>query len=152
MKENALYNFFDDDDFLKISNKIKEIEKKTSGEIRIRIKEKRTFSERNKTLKELAEKEFFRSGIDKTKDKTGILFFLILKDRTFYILADEGINEKVGEHTWDSIKEKMQQLFSSGDFTKGIITGIEESQKVLEEYFPAKRDDKNELSNRVIIG
>jgi hypothetical protein len=35
MQEQLIYNFFDDDEFLRISDKIKEIEKKTAGEIRV---------------------------------------------------------------------------------------------------------------------
>ncbi len=55
-----VYHFFDDDDFLRISNKISEVELITSGEIRVSIKEDKTFSERNSEIKDLAEKEFYR--------------------------------------------------------------------------------------------
>ena len=40
MKKDLVYNYFSDDDFLRISNKIGEMEKITSGEIRVSIKEK----------------------------------------------------------------------------------------------------------------
>ena len=97
MKEQLIYNFFDDDEFLRISNKIKETEKKTAGEISVSIKEKRSFTQKKKTLRQLAEDEFHRLGITKTRDSTGVLFFLVLEDRQFYILADKGINEKVSQ-------------------------------------------------------
>jgi uncharacterized membrane protein len=151
MQEHLIYNFLDDDDFLRISNKIKETEKKTAGEIRVSIKERKSFPQRNKSLKQIAEEEFFRLGMDKTRDDTGILIFLLLKERQFYILADKGINEKVEPNTWDSIKEKMQDMFSKGEFSKGIIHGVEEVGKILSKHFPVKPDDKNELSNRIII-
>ena len=89
--------------------------------------------------------------MDKTRDDTGILILLLLTDRQFYILADKGINEKVEKNTWDSIKEKMQKMFSRGEFSKGIIHGVEEVGKILSVHFPAKPDDKNELSNRIVI-
>ena len=151
MKEHPVYNYLDDDDFLRISDKIKEMEKLTAGEIRVSIKEKKSFLKRNKTLRQITEEEFFRLGMDKTRDDTGILIFLLLKERQFYILADKGINEKVGQNTWDLIKEKMQELFSKGNFSKGIIYGVEEVGKVLSKHFPVKADDKNELSNRIVI-
>ena len=151
MQDQLIYNFFDDDEFLRISNKIKEMEKKTAGEIRVSIKEKKSFFQRNKTLKLLAEEEFFRLGMNKTSDKTGILIFLLLKERQFYILADKGIDEKVAPATWNSIKDKMQDMFSKGEFSKGILFGIEEVGKILSSYFPLKADDKDELSNRIII-
>ena len=151
MQDQLIYNFFDDDEFLRISNKIKEMEKKTAGEIRVSIKEKKSFFQRNKTLKLLAEEEFFRLGMNKTRDKTGILILLLLKERQFYILADKGIDEKVAPATWNSIKDKMQDMFSKGEFSKGILFGIEEVGKILSSYFPLKADDKDELSNRIII-
>ena len=50
MKEQLIYHFFDDDEFLRISNKIKETEKKTAGEICVSIKEKRSFSQKKKLV------------------------------------------------------------------------------------------------------
>ena|SRR4030067_932814 len=151
MKEQFIYNFFDDDEFLRISNKIKEMEKKTAGEIKVSIKEKKSFLKRNKTLKQLAEEEFFRLGMSKTRDETGILIFLLLSERQFYILADKGINEKVEPTTWDLIKDKMQSMFLKGEFSKGILFGIEEVGKILSEHFPIKPDDKDELTNLIVI-
>jgi len=151
MKEQLINNFFDDDEFLRISDKIKETEKRTAGEIRISIKEKRKFLQRNKTLKQLAEEEFFRLGMNKTRDETGILILLLLGERQFYILADKGINEKVEPTTWDSIKDKMQAMFLKGEFSKGILFGIDEIGKILITHFPVKQDDKDELNNRIAI-
>ncbi|MFO7445772.1 MAG: TPM domain-containing protein [Ignavibacteriaceae bacterium] len=149
METPYIYNFLNDDEMLRISNKIKEHEKNTSGEICVSIKEGKTFNEKKKDLKQLAEEEFFRRNIDKTKDKTGILIFILLKEKKFYILADSGINEKVSPETWDSIKDKMQVMFSDGKFAKGIIYSIEEVGIILARHFPIKAGDINELSNKI---
>jgi uncharacterized membrane protein len=151
MKNQLIYNFFDDDELLRISSKIKEMEKNTAGEICVSVKEKRSFFQKKKTLRQLAEDEFYRLGIAKTRDDTGILIFIILEDRQFYILADKGINEKVPTDTWNSIKNSMQEKFLEGEFCKGILLGVEEVGKKLRAHFPIKPDDINELSNRVII-
>ena len=145
------YHFFDDDDFLRISNKISEIELITSGEIRVSIKEGKLFSDRNKTLRDLAEKEFFRLNMHQTRDKTGVLLFFLLGERQFYILADQGINEKVNQNTWEKVSDEIQENFRNGYFAKGIISGIEKVGNILSEHFPIKPDDKNELTNRVVI-
>ena len=125
------------------------MEKTTAGEICVSIKEKRSLLEKRKSVRELAEKEFFKLGVANTRDKTGILIFLLLANRSFYILADSGINEKVPLGTWDKIKDEIQKNFSHGEFCKGIIFGIEEVGKILSKHFPIKPDDTNELSNRV---
>jgi uncharacterized membrane protein len=149
MEKEIIYHFLSDDELLRISNKIKAAEKTTAGEICVNIKEKRKFSEKNKSLRKLAESEFFKLGIDKTRDKTGILIFILLQERQFYILADKGIDEKVPEKTWDFIKDEMQENFLEGRFCSGILTAVEKVGKILSQHFPIKPNDTNEISNVV---
>jgi len=149
--ERLIYQFFNDDDFLRISSQIKKSEKSTSGEIRISIKEKRQFTDRNKSIRQLAEKEFYKLNMQQTRDKTGILLFLLLNERQFYILADQGINEKVTQETWDSVRNEIQSKFQEGNFCDGMLAGVERVGKILEEHFPVKTDDTNELSNKIVM-
>lgn len=151
MKPKILQNYLTDDELLRISNKIKEAEKKTAGEIAVSIREYKSFFEMKKPLRELAEKEYVRLGINKTKEGTGVLIFLLLSERQFYILADDNINKLTGEHVWTDIKNLMQEKFVRGEFCKGILFGIDEIGKILARHFPIKPDDKNEISNRVVI-
>jgi len=149
--DRLIYNFFSDDDFLRISGKIKEMEKNTSGEIRIAVKEKKSLLDRKKNIRALAEKEFYKLNMHNTRGKTGILLYLQLHERQFYILADKGIHEKVGEETWHIVRDEIQLLFHDGKFSQGLIWGIERVGKILSEHFPIKADDTNELSNKIII-
>jgi len=151
MKNELLYHFFSDDDFLDISNKIKETEKITSGEIRVAIKENVPILKSNKTTKELAADEFYKLGIASTRDKTGILIYILLSKRKFYILADSGINEKVEQSTWDNIRNEMELEFKNGNYLNGILITISKVGSILSNYFPIKEDDTNELSNKVIV-
>ena len=139
MKNRFIYNFFSDDDFLRISNQIKKSEQNTSGEIRISIKEKRSLLEFKKDVRELAEKEFKKLGMTGTRDKTGILLFLLLGER------------KVDQDTWDKVRDEIQNNFREGKFSSGIIKGIERVGIILSEHFPIRKDDTNELSNKVIL-
>ena len=151
MKGELIYDFFSDDDFLRFSGKIKGMEKITAGEIRLSIKEGKRFFEKNRNIKDLAIREFYKLKMDKTRDHTGILIFLLLKEKQFFILADSGINEKVGQGTWDGVKDKMKELFENGKFSDGILYGIEKVGLLLGEHFPVKPDDTNELSNKVVL-
>lgn len=151
MPKKIIYNYLNDDELLRISNKIREVEKTTAGELVVSIKEKRKFFERNKPLITLAEKEFVSAGIAKTNEATGILIFLILKSKEFYILADNKINSKVEQITWDTIAKTMTEYFASGNFCKGIIEGISDCGNVLSTLFPIQPNDINELSNKVRI-
>lgn len=148
---NIIYNFFSDDDFLRISNEIKKIEKLTSGEVRVAMKEKKSFAERKKSLRQLAELEFKKLKMNETRDKTGILIFILFNERQFYILADEGINNKVSQDTWDIIRDEIKLSFKNGEFLEGLINGLNKIGKILSEHFPIKANDTNELSNKISI-
>lgn len=144
-------NIFTKDDLRKISDKIQEIEKRTSGEIRVSIREKRSFLERKLTLFDMAVKEFYRLGMDKTRDGTGVLIYILLSERKIQIIADKGINDKVENETWQKIAESVAEHFKTGKYLDGIIKGLEQIGEVLTQHFPIKPGDINELSNDVEI-
>lgn len=146
-----IYEFFSDDDFLRISNAIKQAEKTTSAEIKISVKEKRNFAERKKSLHELAAHDFKKFKMGKTKDATGVLIFLLLSEKSFYIYADSGVTEHLSNEILEKIRDKMQDEFKRGNFTEGIILGINDLASVLSEKLPILPDDVNELSNAVEI-
>jgi len=151
MNNELTYKYFSDDDFLRISQKIKELEKSTSGEVCVSIKEGKPFLSKRKSIEALAIREFIRLGIKKTQDHTGVLIFILLKERQFYILADSAINEKVPENTWSGITRQMQDMFRRGEFCKGITDGMDKIGKILSGHFPIKPGDVDELSNKVIF-
>lgn len=151
MDRRIIYNFFSDDELLRISNKIKEAEKKTSAEIVVVIKEKRKLFESNKTIKELSEDEFIRAGIVNTAEKTGVLIFILLSEKQFYILADKKISDKFPQQIFDSIAKEMSNQFKSGKFSKGIINCIDILSELLSQDFPIEPDDIDELSNKIVI-
>ena len=151
MNNELLYHFFDDDDFLDISDTIKETEKVTAGEIRVAIKEKVPFTKRKTSIKDLAADEFYKLGMAETRDRTGILIYILLSRREFYILADSGINEKVEQSVWDNIRDKMEEEFKHGHYLEGVLNTVEKVGNILGEHFPIKPDDTNELSNKVVV-
>lgn len=133
-----------------LSAVITEAEKKTSGEIRVVIRHRRHLKERKLSLHDLALSEFYRLGMEKTRDKTGVLIFLLISERKFHIVADEGIHTKVTEGTWDRIAENMTHHFKSGKFFDGIVKAINSVAGELSKHFPRKSDDTDELPNEVV--
>lgn len=151
MNNELLYRFFNDDDFLDISNKIKKMELITAGEIRVAIKDHPPRLKGKKPIDKLATEEFYKLGMATTRDKTGILIYILLERREFYILADSGINEKVEQTTWDNISKEMELEFKQGRYLKGILSTLDKVGNILGEFFPIKADDTNELSNKVVV-
>ncbi len=151
MKNNLIYEYFSDDDFLLISDKIQEMEKKTSGEIRVSMRSDNLKGKDKPDIRKLAEAEFHKLKMDDTRDKTGILIYVNLFLKQFYILADSGINDKVDQNTWHLVSNEIQDAFQNGRYVHGIIAGINSVGSILMKHFPIKTDDTNEISNQVVI-
>ncbi len=130
---------------------IGEQEKKTSGQIRVSIRQRRSRKERGTSIEDLARKEFHALGMTKTSERTGVLIFLLLEDRKFHILADEGIHNKVVEGTWAKIAGEMAQHFGEKKFLEGIEHGIRAVANELGKHFPPRPGDRNQLPDTVRV-
>lgn len=148
---SLFYKFLNDDDLLRISRVITEMEKITSGEIVVSIKEKRGFFQRSKSIRQLAETEFARLNMNATRDRTGILLYMCLQSREFIVLADQGIHSLVGDSPWEQIKDMLVDYFKQGEYCSGIMEAVKRMGNILSPHFPIKPDDTNEISNRVIV-
>jgi uncharacterized membrane protein len=151
MSKKFIYKYLNQEELKSISAKIGEIEKTTSGELVIVLKEKRGWFEKTKSVRTLAEKEFVSAKIGKTKGATGILIFIIFNAKGFCILGDKKINEKIDQSIWDDIANTIGNSFKQEQYYLGIINGVEQAGKILSTHFPIQPGDINELSNEVRI-
>ena len=148
---NLVKSFLSKQDLKDIAEAIKEAEQWTSGEIRVGIRQKRAKKDKSLSVEQLARQEFVHLGMVKTKERTGILIFILLDSREFYILADEHINQKVEARSWDSVAATMAAKFAKKEFRQGLLDAVRSVGEHLAKHFPAKPGDKNELSDEVDI-
>ena len=135
-------------DRVRIENAIRAAELRTSGEICVSVS--RLFWG---NVEAAAKKAFNRMGITQTRDRNGVLFFVVPSRRKFVVLGDAGIHEKVGQQFWTSVVTAVTDKFRSGHFTEGLVKGIEAVGEQLATHFPYdEAADKNELSNDVDFG
>lgn len=139
------------DELREIADVIKSIERKTSGEIRVNIQKRRSLKEKNLTIRELAVRSFVALGMDRTKDRTGVLIFILIADHEFEIIGDSGINEKVPAEFWKTIADQMSEQFRQNKFFAGITQAIRDVGAALKKEFPLTPGDTNELPNDVVI-
>jgi uncharacterized membrane protein len=151
-KKNIISEYLSDEALEKVVRTIGEIEKRTSGEMRVCIKKKSGYFEKRKHPREIALKEFVKLKMHKTIDRTGVLFFILFNEHKFEIIADEGINNKISSEQWDEISQIIKDQFTKENYLEGLLFGIERIGEVLVKEFPVKFDDKNELSDDVVIG
>ncbi len=149
INKHFIYKILSEVELEKISEEIKRQELRTSGELKVSIKKGRNFFEKKKSIRELAIREFHRLGMANTRDRSGILFFLLLKDREFYILPDIGISEKLPQSFWDELANETEKSFREKEFFEGIVKVLKKCGDVLAEHFPRKPGDIDELSNIV---
>ena len=145
--KKTITDYFTPEEIKNLESTISDAEKLTSGELRVHIQKKCA-----KDVIKAATLTFKKMGMTKTKAKNGVLIFVAVDDKKFAIIGDSGIDEKVPNDFWISVKEKMQVLFVKGDFFDALKTGIRLSGEKLAHYFPIEPDDINELPETISFG
>jgi len=121
---------------------IAEAERKSSGEIRVHVTRRRPAD-----LEERARRRFELLGMTRTAERNGVLFYIAPAARRFQVLGDSGIHEKCGVDFWREIAGEMEEHFRKGEFTQGIVRGVEHVGELLARHFPRSRADRDELPN-----
>ena len=134
-------------DHEKVRTAIEKAEGRTSGEICVSVAPLHWGS-----VEKAADKAFARMGMTRTKERNGVLFFVVPARRKFVVLGDRGIHEKVGQEFWDRVASVVSEKFREGDFTGGLVRGIEEVGEQLSTHFPHQQDDQDELADDVDFG
>ena len=86
-----------------------------------------------------------------TAHNNGVLIYLLLADRQVEIVADRGIDAKVGVAGWEKICTEMEGDFKGGNFQSGVIRGIDAVSRQLAQYFPARGKGPNELPDAPVV-
>jgi putative membrane protein len=95
---------------------------------------------------------FYQKGLYKTRDATGVLFFISLFEHKVRILADQGIYEKISQETLQEYATDVALGVRDGNATEALCREIGRVGEILARHFPIAADDTNELSNEVLVG
>ena len=109
-----------------------------------------TEREINEEVEEAAITAFFKRGLSNTKEKTGVLIFISIFERKVWILADSGINEKVGHSRWKEVVEIIIEGIKKKRQGDSIVKAITIVGNILTEHFPIRPDDIDELDNLIV--
>jgi putative membrane protein len=116
---------------------------------------KRIFIPKNRMdelVLEQAVQSFYEKGLHKTRDATGVFFFISLFEHKVWILADSGIYSRISQQELQIYASDMAKGIRQGNAAEILCREIAKLGEVLAQHFPAKPDDENELSNQVIVG
>lgn len=106
---------------------------------------------RDQPARERALDVFAQLRIWDTAHNNGVLIYLLLADRNVEIVADRGIDAKVGAAGWEKICTDMETDFKTGNFEAGSINGIQAVSRQLAKYFPTHGKGPNELPDAPVV-
>ena len=86
-----------------------------------------------------------------TEQNSGVLIYLQLIDRRVEIVADRGIDARVGQAFWPAVCRRMEQAFREGRFEAGSLAALGDITGALSEYFPSTSGGPNELPDAPLV-
>lgn len=101
-------------------------------------------------VREAAHIQFFRKGLYRTREETGVLIYVSVFERRMWILGDRGINAAIPEGHWKDVVATIVQAIKDRRPAEGICRAVVEVSRVLQEKFPVQQDDQNELKNLMV--
>jgi uncharacterized membrane protein len=123
----------------RIKQAIQKAERRTSGQICVSLSPPFWGD-----IWKAAERAFERLDMTATRDRNAVLFFVVPARHRFVVLGDLGIHQKVGQEFWHRIARALADRFKQGDFTGGIVEGIEVVGEGLARHFPDLDSDDSD--------
>ena len=97
-----------------------------------------------------AVKQFLARNVHVTAARTGVLVFVSLAERYAEVVADSGIDARVGQHVWDGVVRELTAHAGDDRLADGFVRAVEAVGAVLAEHFPPTPDDINELDDHLV--
>jgi uncharacterized membrane protein len=123
---------------------IQSAEKKSSGQIRVFVTRKEPSD-----VIAAAHSEFDHLGMRKTKERNGVLIFVAPHVHQFAVVGDQAVHQQCGDKFWREVALEMSAFFKQGNFTQGIVHGINKAGDLLARHFPPHEGDQNELPDEI---
>jgi len=120
----------------RVLDAIRAAEAGTSGEIRVLIARHRA-----PDPVAAAKRYFHHLGMAESPHQNGVLIFLAPRSRKFAVIGDRAVHEKCGDVFWAELAAAMGERFKRGEFTAGLVHGIEKAGELLAATFPRQPGD-----------
>jgi putative membrane protein len=95
-------------------------------------------------------RQFLARNVHSTAARTGVLIFVSIAERYAQVVADSGIDAKVGQHVWDGVVRELTAAAGDDCLADGFIKAVEQVGAVLAEHFPVTPGDSNELDDHLV--
>jgi len=109
-------------------------------------------SEMEVAVKAAAYNHFFRKGLYRTHEETGVLIYVSVFERRVWVLGDRGVNAKIPETYWQGVVAALIQAIRLGRPAEGICQAVSDVGRILQEKLPVRSGDVDELENVIVEG
>ncbi len=86
-----------------------------------------------------------------TEANNGVLLYVLLADRAVEIVADRGIDARVGDAAWQATCRKIEAAFRAGRYGDGVEQGIVEISALLAKHWPRTSPGRNEIPDTPVV-
>lgn len=101
-------------------------------------------------IREAAHIQFFRQGLYRTREETGVLIYVSVFERRVRVLGDRGICAAISEGHWKGVVATIVRAIKDGRQAEGICEAVGEVSRILQEKFPIRPDDRDEFKNLMV--
>jgi len=105
----------------------------TTGHVAVRV-----VTEKNVDAFERAKAEFASRDLHRARDRNAALVLVAPKARSFAVLGDRALHERVGEPFWQELVAEMRPYFARDAIADGIVHAIARVGRELHAHFPAE--------------
>lgn len=104
----------------------------------------------DETVHQRALQAFVEEEVFDTRDRTGILLFVSLREHRIEVLGDTGINQQVEPDDWAEVVARIRRGIRNDNLTEGLVEAIERCGRMLERRgVDIRPNDENELPDAV---
>ena len=132
---------------LRVRDAIAAAEKRTSGEIRVHLED-----HIEDEVLDHAAFIFEELGMQRTRDRNGVLIYLSVADRKLAVIGDDAIDQRVPDNFWNDVLGLLKLHLVAGRAADGLVEAVHMVGEKLRTHFPLKVDDSDELPNDISYG
>jgi uncharacterized membrane protein len=138
---------------VRIENAIAEGERRHAGQVCFAVEAALPFARvwQRVSPRERALEVFSLLRVWDTERNDGVLVYMLLADRDVEIIADRGIDARVGQPAWEAICRTMESACREGRYVDGVEEGVRAIADLLALHSPRTGERGNELSDKPII-
>ena len=103
---------------------------------------------RDKTPRDRALDVFAELSVWDTREKNGVLIYVLLAERDVEIVADRGFDERVSPEEWQAVCTTIERGFRAGRWREGALEGVAGVTQLLAREFPSDGANADEQPNR----